>query len=301
MTATIYAENLQKKYRRVDALRGLNLSVPEGSIYTLVGPNGAGKTTAIKIFMNILEPTSGTALVLGLETKKVKGKVLSEIGYVSENQKLPLWMRVGEFFEYMRPFYPTWDKELEGQLIIQFDLPVDRKLKQLSRGMRMKAALASALAFRPKLVVMDEPFSGLDPLVRDELCQAILRRPSGATIFLSSHDLAEVETFGTHIGYLEAGTLRLSEEIASLAARFREVDVLFESHPPMVSNLPGSWLHIESFPGGLRFIESNFEEERTNGEISERFVNAKGRSFRQMSLREIFVALAKTGQGRRSE
>ena len=297
MTTAIYAERLVKRYRAVDALRGLNLTVPEGSIYTLVGPNGAGKTTAIKIFMNIIEPTSGTAEVLGLNSKQVKGKVLSHIGYVSENQKLPLWMNVGEFFEYLRPFYSTWDRDLEGQLIIQFDLPANRRLKQLSRGMRMKAALASALAFRPKLVVMDEPFSGLDPLVRDELCQAILRRPEGSTVFLSSHDLAEVETFGTHLGFLENGMLRLSEEIVSLSARFREVDLLFEGQAPVVRNLPVSWLHISTFPSGLRFIETHFDEERTNADISERFVNVK-RTFRQMSLREMFVALAKTSQGK---
>lgn len=300
MTTAIETTDLRKSFRGVDALKGLNLSVPEGSIYTLVGPNGAGKTTAIKIFMNILGPSNGTANVLGLDSRKVKGKALCNIGYVSENQKLPLWMRVRDFLAYHRPFYPTWDKELERQLIIQFDLPANRKLKHLSRGMRMKAALASALAFRPKLVVMDEPFSGLDPLVRDQLCQAIVQRPEGSTVFLSSHDLAEIESFGTHLGFLDGGVLRLSEEITSLSTRFQEVDIYFEDQPPSVSNLPTTWIQISAFPSGLRFIDSDFSEERTRRKIADRFLNIKETNFRAMSLREIFVALARTSSNRRS-
>ena len=169
MSPVIRTENLVKKFRRVEALNGLNLAVPSGAIYALVGPNGAGKTTAIKILMNIFGATSGRAEVLGMDTKHMAGKALTTIGYVSENQRLPDWMRVGAFFAYLRPFYPSWDRDLENQLVQQLALPLDRKLSELSRGMRMKAALASSLAYRPRLIVLDEPFSGLDPLVRDEL------------------------------------------------------------------------------------------------------------------------------------
>src|SRR5258707_414684 len=117
-------------------------------------------------------------------------------------------MRVDTFMAYMRGFYPTWDGTLENNLLKQFDLPLDRKLKDLSRGLQMKAALATALAFRPKLMVLDEPFSGLDPLVRDELCAALQERSTDSTILVSSHDLGEIETFANHIGYLDAGGLR---------------------------------------------------------------------------------------------
>src|SRR5277367_6585192 len=117
------------------------------------------------------------------------------------------------------PFYNNWDRELEAQLVRQFNLPLERKLKQLSRGMRMKAALASSLAYRPALIVLDEPFTGLDPLVRDELIQGLLDSADGATILISSHDLAEIETFASHIGYLDRGRMQFSEEITALTQR----------------------------------------------------------------------------------
>ena len=222
----MHTDNLVKKFRRVEALNGLNLDVPEGAVYALVGPNGAGKTTAIKIPMNIFGPTSGRAEVLGVESARIAGRAFTAIGYVSENQELPEWMRVGTFLDYLRPFYPSWDRALEDELIRQFDLPRDRKLGNLSRGMRMKAALASSLVYHPKLIVLDEPFTGLDPLVRDELIQGLLERAEESTIFVSSHDLAEIESFASHVGYLEQGRLRFSEELAQLAQRFREVQVI---------------------------------------------------------------------------
>lgn len=165
----IETEGLTKRFGRVHALDGLSFSVPQGAVYALVGPNGAGKTTLIKILMNIFRASSGSAAILGVDSRRISGRAFASIGYVSENQQLPGWMRVGAFLKYLRPFYPTWDTQLETQLSQVFDLPLDRRLKQLSRGMRMKASLASALAFRPRLIVLDEPFSGLDPMVRDEL------------------------------------------------------------------------------------------------------------------------------------
>ena len=113
-------------------------------------------------------------------------------------------MRVTDFLDYVRNFYPTWDRDLENDLVKRFDLPANRKLKMLSRGMRMKVALASSLAYRPRLIVMDEPFSGLDPLVRDELIECILHGAGEAKVLISSHDLAEIGTFATYIGYLDA-------------------------------------------------------------------------------------------------
>jgi ABC-type multidrug transport system ATPase subunit len=136
MTFVIQTEALSKHYRRVKALDDLTLSVSQGGVHALVGPNGAGKTTLIKILMNIFHATSGSASVLGQNSTKISGKAFASIGYVSENQKLPGWMRVGAFLKYLRPFYPTWDTQLEEQLARQFDLPLDRKLKHLSRGMQ---------------------------------------------------------------------------------------------------------------------------------------------------------------------
>jgi ABC-2 type transport system ATP-binding protein len=294
MTSPVRTEKLTKRFRRVNAVNGLDLEVTEGSIYALVGPNGAGKTTAIKVLMNIYQPTSGRAEVLGTDSTHVAGKSFCAIGYVSENQRLPDWMRVNAFLAYLRPFYPTWDVELETDLVRRFDLPPDRKLRQLSRGMRMKVALASALAYRPKLIILDEPLGGLDPLVRDELIEVLLERAAEATVFISSHDLAEIESFASHVGYLENGRLRFSEEMASLAARFREVEVTFDGPPPALTKNPESWMHVNSAGAVVRFIETRFDEQRTNSEIRETFGSARDTTFTPMTLRSIFLAMARS-------
>jgi ABC-2 type transport system ATP-binding protein len=296
MNSAIRTEHLEKRFHRVEALRDLNLDVPTGGIYALVGPNGAGKTTAIKILMNIFPATSGRAEVLGTDSTKLAGRAFTSIGYVSENQHLPDWMRVDAFFAYLRPFYPSWDRDLENELVKQFQLPLDRKLAKLSRGMRMKAALASALAFRPKLIVLDEPFGGLDPLVRDEVIEGLLERASEATILVSSHDLAEIENLASHVGYLDQGSLRMSEEMTTLTERFREVELTFDRPPLSPEPLPGTWMQVSTAASVLRFTESRFNEERTTADIRRSFGDVRNVTFTPMSLRSIFLAMAKTGR-----
>jgi ABC-2 type transport system ATP-binding protein len=295
--SAIQTEALAKRFGRVNALDGLDLWVPQGAVHALVGPNGAGKTTLIKILMNIFRASSGHASVLGFSSTKISGKAFASIGYVSENQQLPGWMRVGAFLSYLRPFYPTWDTELEAKLIQQFDLPLDRKLKHLSRGMRMKAALASALAFRPRLLVLDEPFSGLDPMVRDELGRALVERSTDSTIFLSSHDLAEVEGFATHVAFLDSGRLRLSEDMPSLGARFREVELTLEAPTVCPSPVPAAWLQMSASGSVVRFVDSAFHPETTPGEIARCFGPVRNATFAPMSLRAIFLAIAKSSRG----
>ncbi len=292
----IQTHSLTKRFGGVRALDGLDFVVPEGAIHALVGPNGAGKTTLIKILMNIFRSSTGTASVLGVDSRKISGKTFASIGYVSENQHLPPWMRVGYFLAYLRPFYPTWDTQLEAQLVQKFDLPLDRKLKHLSRGMRMKAALASALAFRPKLIVLDEPFSGLDPMVRDELGNALLERSKESTIFLSSHDLAEIEGFATHLAYLDSGRLRLSEEMSSLNARFREVEITFDAPAAIPANLPANWIQATAAGQTIRFVDDSFHQESADAAIAQLFGPFRSVAFAPMSLRAIFLSLAKTGR-----
>jgi|SRR5581483_3650968 len=296
MSSALHTEQLSKRFRRVEALTGLDLDVPEGSIYALVGPNGAGKTTAIKILMNIFPPTSGRAEVLGTDSRRIAGRAFTSIGYVSENQKLPNWMPVGYFLKYLRPFYPAWDTALENELVEQFQLPRERKLGHLSRGMRMKAALVSALAYHPKLIVLDEPFGGLDPLVRDELVAGLLDRASEASILISSHDLAEIENLATHVGYLEQGRLRFSDEMATLMARFREVEVTLEASPAARDTWPPSWIQVNTAASVVRFVETSFDSQRTASAVREAFPNLRNVTYTPMSLRAIFLAMAKAGR-----
>ena len=174
MSDAIRAVDLVMNFHSVPVLNGLNMTVEEGSVFGLVGPNGAGKTTTIKILMNIHRATSGHAEILGVDSRSIGPDLLAQIGYVSENQEMPEWMTVEYLLAYLKPFYATWDDDRAAELLKQFDLPPARKLSHLSRGMWMKAALASSLAYRPRLLVLDEPFSGLDPLVREDLIEGML-------------------------------------------------------------------------------------------------------------------------------
>jgi ABC-2 type transport system ATP-binding protein len=296
MTAVIRTDALTKKYRRVAALDQVNLEVQEGAVYALVGQNGAGKTTAIKILMNLITASKGTAQVLGTDSRKIGGKSYTQIGYVSENQEIPEWMKVGALLDYLRDFYPTWDLALEQSLVKQFDLPLDRKIKALSRGMKMKLALAGALAFHPRLIVLDEPFGGLDPLVRDQLIEGLLERAAESTVFLSSHDLAEIESFASHVGYLESGKLLFSEDMTSLSTRFREIELTRDSDGPLPSPLPANWLRPKASGAIVRFVDSSFDQQKTHSEIQRLFGTVKDVQYRALSLRAIFLAMARKSE-----
>jgi ABC-2 type transport system ATP-binding protein len=297
MTAVIRTEALTKKYRRVAALDHIDMEIQEGAVYALVGQNGAGKTTAIKILMNLISASEGTAQVLGTDSRKIRGKAYTQIGYVSENQEMPEWMRVGALLEYLRDFYPTWDLALEQSLVKQFELPLERKIKALSRGMKMKLALAGALAFHPPLIVLDEPFGGLDPLVRDQLIEGLLERAAESTVLLSSHDLAEIESFASHVGYLDSGRLLFSEDMTSLSTRFREVEVTRDADGPLPSAMPGTWLQSKSSGAIIRFVDSRFDEQKTSAEIESVFGAVKDVQYRALCLRAIFLAMARKSEG----
>jgi ABC-2 type transport system ATP-binding protein len=285
---------LSRRFGRLEAVDRLTFEVPQGAIFALVGPNGAGKTTTIQLLMNILRATRGHAEVLGRDTRKLGPAQFARIGYVSENQDLPGWMTVGYFMRYLAPFYPEWDEAYAQRLLRQFDLPLDRKLSQLSRGMRMKAALASSLAYRPSLIVLDEPFSGLDSLVRDELIQGLLESAANATVLISSHDLAEIESFASHIGFLDRGRMHFSEETSALADRFREVEVRLDQPPAIPAAWPSEWLSVETSPSVLRFVDSHYDAANTKARIQALFPEAHEISVRPMPLRSIFVSLAKS-------
>lgn len=291
----IVTDRLGMRFGKRVVLEGLDLRVPRGSVYALIGSNGAGKTTTLQILMNLQRSFTGTATVLGVNSRAMGPAEFARIGYVADGQEMPEAMTVGEYLSYWRPFYPNWDPARERELLDLFRLPLARKLKHLSRGMRMKAALASSLAYRPELIVLDEPFSGLDPLVRDEFIEGLLTHAEESTILISSHDLAEMESFASHIGFLDEGRLQFSEEMAQLAERFREVEVTVDiASPP--SQLPPSWTRVESSVAMVRFVETRWDAARTPQDVGKAFPEAKGVEVRAMPLRSIFVALAKASR-----
>ncbi len=301
MSSAIRCEGLTKRFGKVAAVDGLQLEVPEGSIYALIGPNGAGKTTLIKMLVNIMRPSEGHCVVLDTEARRLTAREFEQIGYVSENQELPEWMTVDYFLAYLKPFYQEWDDGLATELIREFQLPGKRRLGRLSRGMKMKAALASSLAYHPRLILLDEPFSGLDPLVRDELIAGLLERAGDTTILVSSHDLGEVESFASHVGFMDAGRLQCSEESTRLYERFREIEVTLGSAGTFPSEWPESWSKPQKSDALVRFVESRFDATRTPAAIEESFPGASDVSIRAMSLREIFVSMAQAGRQLRGE
>ena len=293
MNDVLTTNGLSKRYRRHLALDKLSIALPEGSVYALLGANGAGKTTALKLLMNLHEPTSGTAQVLGVDSRRLEGRHFEQIGYVSENQDQPGWMTLSYLLKYLKPFYPAWEDERATELVERFHLPMDRKIKHFSRGMQMKASLVSSLAYRPKLLILDEPFSGLDPLTREELIEALLESAPDTSIVVSSHDLADIESFASHIGYLDKGKLGFSEELSALTARFREMQVTLEESA-LPAPWPAHWLRPEASPAVVRFVETHYDPERTTGEIQLLFRGVKHIEANPMPLRSIFVTLAKT-------
>jgi ABC-2 type transport system ATP-binding protein len=296
MKPIIEIRNLRKKFKKTLAVDGLDLVVPEGAVTAFLGPNGAGKTTTIKCLLNIHKPDEGSVNVLGLDSRQLGPDAFRQIGYVSENQELPLWMTVRQFMDYCRPMYPAWDMAFAMKLLKQFELPPDVKLKACSRGMKMKAALLCSLAYRPRLVVLDEPFSGLDPLVRDEFIRGMLEltEDEGWTVFVSSHDIAEVERMADRVAILHRGRLQLEEAADDLQARFRAVEIVLSGGTENTANLPESWLNVELTGRVLRFTDSRFNENELKDALAKHFPMAAQFNAMPMSLREIFVALART-------
>ena len=296
MNAVIETRGLTRQFRKTVAVKDLSLEVPAGSIFALLGPNGAGKTTLIKMVMNMVRPSGGRATILGTDSLLLGSPQLERIGYVSENQELPEWMTVQELIDYCRPFYPAWDDDLCRRLIHQFNLPLARKLKTFSRGMKVKAALLSSLSYRPELMILDEPFTGLDALVRDELIRGLLEvtDQKERTIFIASHDIDEVERLADWVGVIHKGEMQMSEPAASLRARFRQCEATLEPGQEVPEALPETWLLAEQAGQILRFVESRFQNGTGTEGIQKILPGIKDLSVSPMSLKEIFLALART-------
>jgi ABC-2 type transport system ATP-binding protein len=294
MTSAIETVDLSRRFRRTEAVDRLNLQVPTGGIFALVGPNGAGKTTTIKLLMNLLRPSRGRSVVLGTESRALGPRQLQRIGYVSENQRLPEWMSPDQLLAYVRPFYPTWDEGLCEKLRADLGLTARAPLRTLSRGTRMKAALLSSLAYRPELIILDEPFTGLDPLVRDELIRALLEltgeRPP--TVLVSSHDIEEIERLADWVGFIDAGRLLFSEPVSSLLKRFRLIEIVAANGAVPTSPPRPEWLMQGSAGRTLRFVDSDHAAADAMARIRAAYPGADVRES-PLSLREIFVALAR--------
>jgi ABC-2 type transport system ATP-binding protein len=205
------------------ALASVSVSMPRGAVYGLVGANGAGKTTLIKHILGLLRAESGSVRVFGLDPVADQVAVLSRIGYLSEENDVPGWMRVGELIRYSRAFYPAWDDAYAEELRRTFALDATAKIKNLSKGQKARAGLLIALAYRPELLLLDEPSSGLDPSVRRDILGAVIRTiaDEGRTVLFSSHLLDEVEAVADHVTMIDGGRIVLSGPLKAIKESHR--------------------------------------------------------------------------------
>src|SRR5687768_1833960 len=231
--AVIDISRLTRRFGAKTALDSVSLDLSRGGVYGLVGANGAGKTTLIKHLLGLLRAESGSVRVFGLDPVADPVGVLSRIGYLSEENDLPGWMRVDELIRYSRAFYPAWDDGYAEELRQGFALDPAAKIKTLSKGQKARAGLLIALAYRPELMVLDEPSSGLDPIVRRDILGAVLRTIAGEgrTVLFSSHLLDEVERVADHVTMISDGTIVLSGPLDALKASHRgaTLDEIFVS------------------------------------------------------------------------
>ncbi len=218
--AVVAIEGLSRRFGAKDALASVTLTFHRGGVYGLVGANGAGKTTLIKHVLGLLRAEQGSVRVFGLDPVADPVGVLSRIGYLSEENDLPGWMRLDELMSYSRAFYPRWDPVYAEGLRQAFALDSTAKIKTLSKGQKARAGLLVALAYRPELLVLDEPSSGLDPIVRRDILGAVIRTiaDEGRTVLFSSHLLDEVEEVADHVTMIQRGRILMSAPLADIKA-----------------------------------------------------------------------------------
>lgn len=244
--SVITVSELTRRFGAKTALASVSFSISRGAVYGLVGENGAGKTTLIKHIIGLLRAQSGSVRVFGLDPVADPVGVLSRIGYLSEERDLPGWMRVDELIRYTRAFYPGWDDAYAEELLHAFALDASATIGTLSKGEKARVGLLIALAYRPELLVLDEPSTGLDPVVRRDILDAIVRTiaDEGRTVLFSSHLLDEVERVADHVTMISHGRIVLSAPLADIRESHRvgdrvpSLDEIFVAHVGMSAAPP---------------------------------------------------------------
>jgi ABC-2 type transport system ATP-binding protein len=285
----IRISNLSRRFGARDALSDVSLTIPPGEVFGLLGANGAGKTTLIRHVMGLLRAQRGSVSVFGLDPVSNPTAVLAHVGYLSELNELPEWMRVEELIRFTRSFYPSWDDSYAGSLQQMFELDPCRQIQQLSKGQRARVGLLLALAHRPQLLVLDEPSSGLDPLVRRDILRAVIETITheGRTVLFSSHLLDEVERVADHVAIIENGRIIQDEPMEQLKSRYHRLVLHFDvalSAPPRVDG-------FFNWHGGGRDWTAYFRGDADEAAQLTAALNAQLVDFASPSLNEIFVAL----------
>jgi ABC-2 type transport system ATP-binding protein len=239
MELIVDVNELSRTFGSKNALDRVSFHSTAGQVYGLVGSNGAGKTTLIKHLLGLLRAATGSVRVFGLDPVRDPVGVLGRVGYLSEERELPEWMRIDELMRYTQAYHPTWDATYARELLETFGLDPSKKIKELSKGMRAQAGLVAAVAHRPELLILDEPSSGLDAVVRRDILDAIVRTVAddGRTVIFSSHLLEEVERMSDHITMLQDGRVTLNGALEDVRRGYHRTRVRFAEHfdrPPVL-------------------------------------------------------------------
>jgi ABC-2 type transport system ATP-binding protein len=295
MEPVIQLRNITKQYGSQKALDDVSLKVPSGVVCALLGENGAGKTTAIRILLGLTEPDAGQATVLSLDSTLNGQLVRSRVGYVPERPTLYEWMTVSEIGWFTSGFYGSGYLQRYIKLATDYGLPLSRKIKQLSKGMRAKVALSLALAHEPDVLILDEPTSGLDTLVRREFLEGMVDiAAAGRTVLLSSHQISEVERVADLIAIIHAGKLLLFEKLETLKDEIRELNITLPDDTTSLPKVGGQILlerrHRHQLQLMIRGLsENDLESLRAHAGVEELRI-------RTPSLEEIFVAYLRAGE-----
>ncbi len=219
--SVVCVDHLTRRFGKTIALDDLSLRVPRGTVFGIVGANGAGKTTLLRHLLGLLRPQTGTVRIFGRDPIADPVGVLGRIGYLGEENDLPPWMRVRELLHFVRAFYPSWDDAFAEELRRSFALDPAAIVGELSRGQKARAGLLVALAYRPELLILDEPSTGLDPLARRDILAAVLKTVAqeGGTVLFSSHLLDEVERVSDHVALLNHGRVMVQGPLDEVLRR----------------------------------------------------------------------------------
>ena len=293
MENVVRVEGLTKRFGSTTAVADLSFSVPTGSVFALLGNNGAGKTTTIRCLLGLEEPDEGFIEVQGLKPQTESVAIRRQSGYVPEERHLYEWMRPLEMGRFMAAFYPTWSQVLFESILENFGVPTDRRISQLSRGMKAQLDLALALAPEASLLILDEPTGGLDSLVRRDFLKSIIDMAGqGRTVLVSSHEIAEVERVADRGIMLYNSQLLWSGEIEPLKAG--TVEVLLPEERVDLDWGPEEIIHQHTHQGRTRLVV------RCGVAEAERALATKpGAEVRPLNLEEIFVAMLRGAGDRR--
>ena len=241
MSPAITTQGLTRYFGDLCAVDQLNLTIPAGCVYGLLGLNGSGKTTTIRMLLGLLQPTRGSATVLGDDASNLNPQTRDRIGYVTEGHQLYRWMTIRQISSFQRSFFSKWDQDYFDDMMSHFRLAETRKIRQLSNGQRAQVSLALALAPRPDLLIMDDPTMGVDPVVRRQFLESMIRLiiETGRTVLFSSHVLSDVERVADRIGIMQSGVLRVDCTLDEFKGRLRQIRVRFSAKAPNLDDLNG--------------------------------------------------------------